>query len=120
MAGVILFVLGACKLGSMIKYIPYPVVTGFTSGIAIIILSTQIKDFFGLHQKLPPDFVGKVRALVENFQPNWPTVLLATVATLAIWFWPKKIGRRVPGSIVVILLASVVAVFFQLGRKVWH
>ena len=113
MAGVILFVLGACKLGTMIKYIPFPVVTGFTSGIAIIILSTQIKDFFGLPQKLPPDFVGKLRALAENFQPNWPTFFLATVATLVIWFWPKKLGRRLPGSIVVIVLASLAVKFFH-------
>src|SRR5271154_6908078 len=67
MAGVILFVLGACKLGTMIKYIPFPVVTGFTSGIAIIIISTQIHDFFGLQNKLPPDIIGKVRVLVESF-----------------------------------------------------
>lgn len=113
MAGVILFVLGACKLGTMIKYIPFPVVTGFTSGIAIIILSTQIRDFFGLSQKLPPDFIGKVRALVADFHPNWSTVLLAVICTLAIWFWPKKIGHRVPGSIVVIVLASIAVKFFH-------
>ncbi len=94
MAGVILIVLGASKLGTLIKYIPYPVVTGFTSGIAIIIISTQIRDFFGLQNKLPPDFIGKLRALAENFQPNWPTVFLAMICTLAIWFWPKKIGRQ--------------------------
>jgi len=113
MAGVILFVLGACKLGTMIKYIPYPVVTGFTSGIAIIILSTQLRDFFGLQAKLPSDFVGKLSTLAGNFHPNWPTVLLAVVCTLAIWFWPKKLGRRVPGSIVVILIASFVVKFFR-------
>ncbi len=113
MAGVILFVLGACKLGTMIKYIPFPVVTGFTSGIAIIILSTQIKDFFGLPQKLPPDFIGKLRALAENFYPNWPTVFLATAATLSIWFWPKKLGRRLPGSIAVIVLASLAVKFLH-------
>ncbi len=113
MAGLILFALGACKLGTLIKYIPFPVVTGFTSGIAIIILSTQIKDIFGLSQKLPPDFVGKLRAVAENFQPNWPTVFLATAATLAIWFWPKKMGRRLPGSIVVIVLASLAVKFFH-------
>src|SRR5215469_7668902 len=63
MAGVILFMLGAARMGTLIKYIPYPVVTGFTSGIAIIILSTQIGDFFGLKMKLPPDFIGKLRVL---------------------------------------------------------
>jgi SulP family sulfate permease len=117
MAGVILFVLGACKLGTMIKYIPFPVVTGFTSGIAIIILSTQIKDFFGLSQKLPADFPGKLRALAENFQPNWPTVFLATAATLSIWFWPKKLGRRLPGSIAVIVVAALAVKFFHWNEQ---
>src|SRR5580698_715802 len=64
MAGVILIVLGASKLGTLIKYIPFPVVTGFTSGIAIIIMSTQIKDFFGLSETLPSEFVGKIKALL--------------------------------------------------------
>ncbi len=113
MAGVILFALGACRLGTMIKYIPFPVVTGFTSGIAIIIMSTQIRDFFGLQNKLPADFIGKLRGLAESFQPNWPTMLLATISTLAIWFWPKKIGRHLPGTIAVILLASLAVKFFH-------
>ena len=123
MAGVILFVLGACKLGAMIKYIPFPVVTGFTSGIAVIILSTQIHDFFGLQEKLPPDFTGKIESFfyVKNagqaavFQPHfhahWPTVALALACTLAIWFWPARWGRRVPGSIIVILAASLLVKF---------
>jgi SulP family sulfate permease len=113
MAGVILFILGASKLGTMIKYIPFPVVTGFTSGIAVIIISTQIRDFFGLTAKLPPDFIGKLRALAENFHPNGPTVLLALASTLAIWFWPKKIGRRLPASMVVVVAATAASVFFN-------
>ena len=117
MAGVILIVLGASKLGTLIKFIPYPVVTGFTSGIAIIIMSTQIRDFFGLQNKLPPDFIGKVRSLAENFQPNWPTVVLATLATLAIWFWPKKIGRHIPGSIIIVVFAAAASVFFHFNEK---
>jgi SulP family sulfate permease len=117
MAGVILFVLGASKLGTLIKFIPYPVVTGFTSGIAIIILSTQIRDFFGLQNKLPPDFIGKLRALAGNFEPNWATVFLATLATLAIWFWPKKIGRHLPGSIVVVILVTLASVIFHFTEK---
>ena len=117
MAGVILIVLGASKLGTLIKFIPYPVVTGFTSGIAIIIISTQIRDFFGLQNKLPPDFIGKLRGITENFQPNWPTVILATLATLAIWFWPQKIGRHVPGSIVIVILAAAASVFFHFNEK---
>jgi SulP family sulfate permease len=113
MAGVILIVLGLCKLGSLIKFIPFPVVTGFTSGIAIIIISTQIRDFFGLQQRLPPDFIGKLRAVAGDFHPNWPTVGLATLATLAIWFWPKKIGRFVPGSMAVVVLVTLASVMFQ-------
>lgn len=112
MAGVILIVLGACKLGLMIKYIPFPVVTGFTSGIAIIIISTQLRDFFGLQQKLPPDFIGKLQSLAHDFHPNWPTVGLAAIATLAIWYWPKKLGRFLPGTIVVVILATVISTVF--------
>jgi SulP family sulfate permease len=117
MAGVILFALGATKMGTLIKYIPYPVVTGFTSGIAIIILSTQIGDFFGLKIKLPPDFIGKLGTLAGDFHPNWPTVLLATVSTIIIWFWPRTLGRRLPGSIVVIVLAAVGSAVFHLADK---
>ena len=117
MAGVILFVLGASRLGSLIKYIPFPVVTGFTSGIAVIIMSTQIHDFFGLQNKLPADFIGKLHELTKGFHPNWPTVLLAMISTLAIWFWPKKLGQRLPGSIVVIVAASVVAVVFHFQEQ---
>ncbi|MCX6894927.1 MAG: SulP family inorganic anion transporter, partial [Verrucomicrobia bacterium] len=117
MAGVILFALGASKMGTLIKFIPYPVVTGFTSGIAIIILSTQIRDFCGLQTKLPSDFTEKLRALAESFEPNWPTVALALGATLLIWFWPKKLGRFLPGSIVVIVVAAAATVLFQLTDK---
>jgi SulP family sulfate permease len=117
MAGVILFVLGVSRLGTMIKFIPFPVVSGFTSGIAIIIMGTQIHDFFGLNVQLPADFAKKISVLATNFHPNWPTVLLATISTLAIWFWPKKLGRHLPGSIVVIFLASVISVFFQFNEK---
>ncbi len=117
MAGVILIALGLAKLGTLIKFIPYPVVTGFTSGIAIIILSTQIRDFFGLQVRLPADFVGKMETLSKGFAPHWPTVLLAMIGTLVIWFWPKNLGRRVPGSIVVIVAAAVAAASFRLNER---
>src|SRR5205823_10413666 len=102
MAGVILLVMGIAKLGTMIKYIPYPVTMGFTSGIAVLILSTQIKDFFGLKiDKVPADFVEKVRVLGEHFNSlQWPTLLLASASFLIIILWPKKLAKRVPGSIV--------------------
>jgi sulfate permease, SulP family len=113
MAGVILFALGACKLGVLIKYIPFPVVSGFTSGIAIIIISTQIRDFFGPQNKLPSDFIGKLEALAGSFHPNGPTLLLGAFCTLAIWFWPQKIGRYVPGSIVIVVLAGLASAIFN-------
>lgn len=113
MAGVILIILGATKLGSMIKFIPFPVVSGFTSGIAVIIISTQIHDFFGLREKLPPDFIGKLFVLAQNFQPSWPTVLLAMICTLAIWFWPKAVGHYLPGSIAVVIFAAIISVSFD-------
>src|SRR5580765_2207539 len=68
MAGVMLLVMGFTQMGTMIKYIPYPVTTGFTSGIAVLIFSTQIKDFFGLKlDKVPQDFVEKIRVLGAHF-----------------------------------------------------
>ena len=127
MAGVILFVLGASRLGTMIKFIPFPVVTGFTSGIAIIIMSTQLKDFFGLSETLPSEFAGKIKALLydqtvggpHGFQPHfnlsWPTMCLALACTLAIWSWPKKLGRFLPGSMAVIVLATLAEAFFHLN-----
>jgi len=90
MAGVILFALGAARMGTLIRFIAFPVVTGFTSDIAIVILSTQLRDFFGLTLKLPPDFIGKLRILAGDFSPNWATTAIALAGTLAIWFWPKN------------------------------
>lgn len=129
MAGAILFVLGATKLGTMIKYIPFPVVTGFTSGIAVIIMSTQIKDFFGLSETLPSQFTGKIKALLCEttnygqtvFQPhfhlNWPTLALALACTLAIWFWPKKLGRILPGSMVIVVFATAAEAVLHLNAR---
>src|SRR5580704_401859 len=76
MAGVMLLVMGFARLGVLIKYIPYPVTMGFTCGIAVLIFSTQIKDFLGLQAgSVPPDFIGKLRLLFENLgNIHWPTV----------------------------------------------
>jgi sulfate permease, SulP family len=129
MAGAILFVLGATRLGVMIKYIPFPVVTGFTSGIAIIIMSTQIKDFFGLTETLPSEFLGKLKTFLydktadgqvvflPHFQLNPATVLLATVSTLAIWYWPKKLGKFLPASMAVVAVTTLGEVFLHLNDK---
>lgn len=116
-AGVILVGLGVARLGSMIRFVPYPVVIGFTSGIAIIILSTQLQDFFGLPQGLPADFIGKLKAIAADFHPNWATTGLALAGALLIWFWPAAWARRVPGSIAVIVLGAVGVAVFQLHER---
>lgn len=113
-AGIILIGVGLARLGSMIRFIPYPVVIGFTSGIAVIILSTQIRDFFGLQTALPADFIGKLRVLSADFHPNWATTGMALAAVLLIWFWPAKWGRKAPASIVVIVIGAAAAAFFKL------
>src|SRR5205809_7646752 len=106
-----LLLMGFAQIGTMIKYIPYPVTTGFTSGIAVLIFSTQIKDFFGLKiDKMPSEFVEKMKVLFENFGTfQWPTAALAAGSLAIILFWPKSWQRRVPGSIVA-LLAGTMAV----------
>src|SRR2546422_6189890 len=91
MAGVFLLIMGATRMGTMIKFIPYPVTMGFTSGIAVLIFTTQIKDFFGLKvDPVPADVVEKIKALGENFGTlQWPTAALALGSVLTIVFWPK-------------------------------
>ncbi|HZV36439.1 MAG TPA: sulfate permease [Verrucomicrobiae bacterium] len=116
MAGGLLLIMGMARLGTMIKYIPYPVTAGFTSGIAVLIFSTQIKDFCGLAvDKVPSDFFPKMKALIEHagtFQ--WPTLLMATASLAIIKFWPGKWNRRVPGSIVAVIVATVACGLFHL------
>jgi SulP family sulfate permease len=116
MAGVMLMVLGFARLGTMIKYIPYPVTMGFTSGIAVLIFSTQIKDFFGLKTPaLPSEFIEKMRMLAEHFGTlQWSTVALAAASLAIILFWPKKLQRRIPGSIIALVLGTVAVAVFQL------
>ncbi len=108
MAGVILFIMGAARLGTIIKFIPYPVTMGFTSGIAVLIFSTQIKDFLGLTvDKVPSDFVEKMRVLAEHAGTvQWPSLALAAGSLAIILLWPKTWQRRVPGSIVALILGT--------------
>jgi sulfate permease, SulP family len=118
MAGVILLVMGFARLGSMIKYIPYPVTIGFTSGIAVLIASTQLKDFFGLKldESMPADFIGKIRMFATHLGAiDWPTASLALVSVLIICFWPKKLARWVPGSIVALVFGTVLVWVCQAG-----
>jgi SulP family sulfate permease len=116
MAGVILFIMGVARLGTMIKFIPYPVTMGFTSGIAILIFSTQIKDFFGLHvEKVPSEFFEKMTVLAKNAGTfEWPTLGIAAASLAIILLWPKSWQRRLPGSIVALLLSTAAVAIFTL------
>ena len=114
MAGVMLVIMGLARFGAMIKFIPYPVTTGFTSGIAVIIFSTQVKDFFGLKMEgVPADFLEKAQAYAEHAGTmHWPTLVLAATSLALIAIWPKKWARRVPGSIVALFAGTVAVSFF--------
>ena len=115
MAGVILVIMGLVKFGSLIKFIPYPVVVGFTSGIALLIFSTQIKDFFGLQmEKVPSEFHEKWLAYFESFSTmNFNVVGIALLAMLIMIFWPK-ITHKIPGSLIAIIVTTLIVMIFKL------
>lgn len=100
----------------MIKYIPYPVIAGFTSGIAVLIFSTQIKDFCGLTAaSVPSDFFSKKKALAEHVSTfQWPTLLLAKISLGIIKLRPGTWNRRVPGSIIALILGTFAVGLFHL------
>lgn len=115
-AGVILFGMGLARLGTMIKFIPFPVTMGFTSGIAVLIFTTQIKDFFGLTvEKMPSEFLSKMKVLAQHANTfHWPALALAAASFLVIRLWPKPWQRRVPGSIVALVLGTAAVALFQI------
>ena len=115
MAGVLLFIMGLTGLGTAVKYIPRPVTIGFTNGIAILIASTQIKDFLGLKTPpVPSEFLARMEVLVRSIETiRWQTVAVAAASLAIILFWPR-ITRRVPGSIVALLLITAVTALFHL------
>jgi SulP family sulfate permease len=115
MAGVILVVMGIAKLGTMIKFIPHPVITGFTSGIALIIFSGEIKDFFGLRMGgVPADFIGKINAYAENATGFTPEALAVSLLALAIIvLWPR-INRRIPGPFVALIVTTLLVKMMSL------
>ncbi len=108
MAGGMLVLMGITGLGTAIKFIPRPVVIGFTNGIAILIASTQIKDFLGLQTgPLPGEFLERMHVYAGALSTvHPPTLLVASVSLGIILFWPR-ITRRIPGSIVALLLATI-------------
>jgi sulfate permease, SulP family len=116
MAGVILMLMAVTGLGSAVKYIPRPVTIGFTNGIAVLIASTQIKDFLGLETgAVPGEFLLRMRVLAYSLgSVSWPAVLLATGSLLVILLLPK-LTKRVPGSIVALAIATLAVAAFGLS-----
>ena len=108
LAGAMLVLMGAARLGSIIRFMPYPVSRAFTKGIAVLILSTQIKFFFGLQADMPAAFVGKLQVLFSNLGTiHWPTVILGLLSVAVIGLWPTKLSRYVPGSMVGLVLLTL-------------
>jgi SulP family sulfate permease len=115
MAGVLLVIMGITKLGSAIKFIPRPVVLGFTNGIAILIASTQVKDFFGLHlEKVPGVFWLRMEALAASFDTLSSTATALAAGTLLIMLVCRLISNRIPGPIVALVLGTAAVVIFKL------
>lgn len=108
MAGILLLIMGFTGLGTSVKYIPRPVIIGFTNGIALLIASTQIKDFFGLRTPpVPSEFLSRMKMLVHYAgTARWQTVAVSATSLAIILLWPR-LTKRVPGSIVALLLATV-------------
>lgn len=111
LAGILLVIMGVTKIGNIIKFIPYPIVVGFTSGIALVIFSTQIKDFFGLTiENVPADFIGQWGAYFTHLNTiNIAETILAIVCLLIIIYWPK-VTKKIPGSLIAILVGAAASV----------
>lgn len=121
LAGVFLIVLGVCRLGTIIKFIPYPIVVGFTSGIAVTIFTTQIKDLLGLNitEAIPADFVSKWIVYFRHITTiDWLTALIGVLSILIIALTPK-VSKKVPGSLVAIIVMTV-GVYFLNAHTSMH
>lgn len=109
MAGILLVLMGVFKLGAVIKFIPYPIIVGFTSGIAVTIFTTQIADVFGLNfdgEKVPGDFIGKWLVYARHFDTvNWWNALVSFVSIFIIAITPK-FSKKIPGSLIAIVVVT--------------
>lgn len=114
MAGLMLIAMGFARLGQVIKFIPYPLIVGFTTGIALIIFSSQIKDFFGLEMgTVPSDFLEKWGAYTTHFHSLNVYALILGLGTIFISLLFGKFTNKIPGSLVAILVSTFVAQYFQ-------
>ncbi len=114
MAGVILVIMGVFKLGTVIKFIPYPIVVGFTAGIALTIFSTQINDFLGLGLRdIPGQFIPKWGMYLRSFANIDAATLLTGVASLLIIVLTPKISKKLPGALIAIIVVTAVSYFMR-------
>lgn len=115
MAGVMLVVMGLCRMGAVFKFIPYPIVVGFTSGIALTIFSTQMKDFFGMADvAVPSGFIPQWVCYFQNIgNINWPEAALSFFCLLTIIIWNRYVTRKVPGALIALLLGTAIAIFLN-------
>lgn len=115
LAGIFMILMGVVKLGSVIKYIPYPTTTGFTSGIAVVLLSTQVKDFFGLKiDQVPSEFLDKWEVYFHHFNTiDLETTLVGLVSLLIIVLWPK-INKTIPGSLTALVVVTIAVKIFSI------
>lgn len=115
MAGIILVLMGIFRLGGVIKYIPYPITIGFTSGIALVIFSSQIKDFFGIKlSEVPVEFIGKWEAYFQAWNTlDVQTTIIGIIALLIIILWPK-INKKIPGALIALIVTSSIVKIFNL------
>lgn len=121
MAGILLIMLGAFKMGGLVKFIPYTIVTGFTAGIAVTIATGQIGDFLGLSisvfpegfSKMPGNFVGKIETYAMNITHiNYYSLIMASVCLALIFIWPR-FCKKIPGSLIVIILATAANILLK-------
>ena len=117
MAGIILIIMGFCRFGSLLKYIPDPITTGFTAGIAVTLLLGQVKDFTGIsyqHGEKPIETGEKVMALINNcITVNWQAILIGAIALAILIVWPM-IFKKIPGSFIAVVVTAAIVEIFHL------
>ena len=117
MAGIILIIMGICRMGGLIKYIPHSITVGFTSGIAVTILAGQLKDFFGLtfpEGTHAVETMEKFEAVIKNFGTvNLWSVLVGALALAILIFWPK-VSKKIPGSLIAVIFGVIIVKLFNI------
>ncbi len=121
LAGIILILFGVCKMGGLIKYIPFPVVVGFTSGIAVVIFATQLKDILGLKlmpgEKIPSDFLPKLQFIFQHLSGVNYAALILTLFTVAVIVMVRNFFPKLPAMLIGMLATAAVSMIFRLDER---